>query len=378
MRKLSVYIHIPFCVRKCFYCDFLSFPAEEEEKTAYVEALLKEIRAEAAHYRNYAVDTVFIGGGTPSLLSGEWIEKILYILKENFAFSQNPEITVEVNPGSAEEEKLLQYRSAGINRLSIGTQSVQDEELRCLGRVHNAEEFYETYRLAEKAGFSNINVDLISAVPGQTCASFLKTLKAVVRLKPNHLSVYSLIVEKGTPFYDWYGEGGTKKPDAAALPSEEEECRMDEQTELFLKEKGYSRYEISNYAKEGACCRHNLAYWRRYDYVGFGLGASSMVQNVRFKNTENMKSYVNQNFCREEHRLSTEEQMEEFMFLGLRLKKGVSRKEFYRNFLKELDAVYGDILPELYANGLLEGKEWISLTPYGRDISNYVMAQFMF
>lgn len=380
MRKLSVYIHIPFCERKCFYCDFLSFPAGEDQKERYMAALLSELQREAVRYRDYTVDTVFIGGGTPSVLKGEWIERVLNKLKEQFAFSQNPEITMEVNPGSADAGKLSRWRSAGVNRLSIGTQSVHEEELRALGRIHDAAAFYETYRLAKKEGFAHINVDLISAIPGQTCASWQDTLYAVTELSPEHISAYSLILEEGTAFYEWYG--GKKNPHAAVLPSEEEERRMDEDTGRVLKKSGYERYEISNYARSGARCRHNLAYWKRDDYAGFGLGASSMVENVRWKNTESFESYVNHassaDIRGEIQTLSVREQMEEFMFLGLRLTEGVDRKEFACLFGKTLEDSYGGVLPKLYADGLLEGEERVRLTPYGRDIANYVMAQFLF
>lgn len=404
MRKLSVYIHLPFCVKKCFYCDFLSFPAGDERKTAYMEALFHELKREAVFYREYMVDTVFIGGGTPSVLKGGWIKELLCKLKENFAFVEKPEITIEVNPGSVDAEKLLCYRQAGINRLSIGTQSVHDGELLLLGRAHDASAFYETFRLARETGFDNINVDLISAIPGQTCSSYTDTLETVAGLGPEHISAYSLIVEEGTPFFELYGEGKQKHPEAPALPSEDEERRMYEATELLLGQKGYRRYEISNYARPGMCCRHNKAYWRRYDYVGLGLGASSMVKNVRWKNTEDFDSYVNylqkeaaavqirrttggagcteNGDCRgirvETQILGRKEQMEEFMFLGLRFTEGVSRKEFFSLFGEKMQEVYGEALGRLYRDGLLEGEEWVRLTPYGRDISNYVMAQFLF
>lgn len=392
MRKLGIYVHIPFCVKKCLYCDFLSFSHESAAELAgvdaeerYVEALIKEIEKEAENYKNHVVDTVFIGGGTPSILPEQWIEKILCKLKEEFNFRENqeitPEITIEVNPGTVTEEKLRSYKEAGINRISIGTQSIREEELRILGRIHSADDFFLTYELARKVGFSNINVDVMSALPGQTCEKYRETLEKVVQLKPEHISAYSLIIEEGTPFYDRYGKGieGEDK-----LPEEEEERLMYEETEHFLHKYGYQRYEISNYSLPGRECRHNIAYWERLDYVGFGLGASSMAANIRWKNEEELKQYIelanhkNGQMKRELQQLSVSEQMEEFMFLGLRLTKGVSRKTFSDMFHQEIDVVYAEILEKLEHQKLIAIGERVSLTPYGRDVSNYVMAQFLF
>ena len=393
-KRLSIYIHIPFCIRKCFYCDFLSFPAEETQKEQYVQALLQEIREEAGRYASYTVETVFIGGGTPSVLSAGQIERIMDCLTESFSFasgegagdsSRLPEITIEVNPGTVTPDQLKSFRAAGINRISIGTQSVQDHELELLGRIHRAADFFNTYEMAEAAGFSNVNVDIMSALPGQTLEAYTDTLSKVCALHPAHISAYSLIIEEGTYFYRLYGEGAEGRQAFPVLPTEEEEREMYEQTEAFLKNKGYHRYEISNYAKPGMECRHNTAYWRRYNYAGFGLGAASMVENVRWKNTSDMTAYLSRFLLRAEtdggkeeiQVLSIKEQMEEFMFLGLRLTEGVSRKEFYSCFGTEMDSVYGPILEKLCGQGLLTAEEWVRLTPYGRDISNYVMAEFL-
>lgn len=387
---LSIYIHIPFCIKKCLYCDFLSFKADDAMKDAYCHALLLEIEKESIHYQNNRVDTVFIGGGTPSLLPETYIESILYKLREYYCFTDCPEITIEVNPGTVDMAKLKVYKKAGINRLSIGTQSVQDEELAALGRIHSAEDFYETFQSARKAGFTNINVDLMSALPGQTMDKYMETLRKVTDLEPEHISAYSLIVEEGTPFYDLYGEKSSDAEPKNPLPSEEEERLMYENTKTYFKKQGYHRYEISNYAREGRECRHNTAYWRRQDYVAFGLGASSMVSNVRWKNISDISEYINyyQNLknhnaakrdikCEIQH-LSAEEQMEEFMFLGLRMTDGVSKREFVNTFNKDMDEVYGKVLIKLKEQKLIEVSERVKLTPYGCDISNFVMAHFIF
>lgn len=422
MQKLGIYVHIPFCIKKCRYCDFLSFPVSEEKKKEYVQALLKEIKEEAVHYTDFVVDTVFLGGGTPSVLPEGILEEIVDTLKSSYHFSEDraPEITVEINPATANRRKLESYHRAGVNRISIGAQSVHDRELAYLGRIHKAKDFFQTYRDAEAVGFTNINVDLMAALPGQSTADYLDNLEQVVKLKPTHISAYSLIIEEGTPFYALYGEkrGGKESADIPLLPSEEkwggkestdilpllseeewdekesadilplpseeEEREMYECTDALLRENGYHRYEISNYALAGRECQHNIGYWKRKDYVGFGLGAASMVNNVRWKNLSNMEEYIrrilvgNESIREEINRLSRQEQMEEFMFLGLRLTKGVGRKEFRETFGRDIEEVYGSVMEKLRKQGLLEAGEYISLTPYGRDVSNYAMAEFLF
>lgn len=383
MQKLSVYVHIPFCVKKCRYCDFLSFCATKEQQRTYVEALLREIELEAPKYKQYEVDTVFVGGGTPSMLPDECLEAILDGLRAVFSFAEDREITVEVNPGTVDEERLKKYCEMGINRLSIGTQSVHDEELAYLGRIHRAKDFFETFQAARNAGFENINVDVMAALPGQSLRAYMDNLEKIVQLKPEHISAYSLIIEEGTGFYELYGEGVSVKEGVLPLPTEEEERQMYECTETFLKQNGYHRYEISNYAMEGKECIHNIAYWERKNYVGFGIGAASMVENVRWKNLTDIEDYMQklaqkQTVKEDVDVLSEAEQMEEFMFLGLRLTEGVSREKFMHTFGKSMDEVYGIVLRRLEKQRLIEGEERVRLTPYGRDISNYVMAEFLF
>lgn len=284
-RELELYIHIPFCAKKCAYCDFLSGPADEQTVADYVTALRKEIESYKESAKNYEVTTVFFGGGTPSLLSGEQMAELMNAIKDTFMLKEEAEITMEANPGTVTESNLSAYKEAGINRISFGLQSVKDEELRMLGRIHTFEEFLESYDMARKAGFHNINVDLISAIPGQTLTSWEETLRTVIELQPEHISAYSLIVEEGTTFAKLYGEGCEKEE---LLPDEDEERRIYERTEEMLKEAGYHRYEISNYAKDGYECRHNLGYWERKEYLGLGLGASSLLNETRFHNTEHM------------------------------------------------------------------------------------------
>lgn len=417
MKELSIYIHIPFCVRKCLYCDFLSFPVSgtvsrietpsalcagssaEEKIKHYVNLIKKELVRESVKYRQHQVISVFWGGGTPSLLSGNIITDVMEIVRKNYRMEAGAEITMEMNPGTADAQKLRQYVAAGINRLSIGLQSADDSELARIGRIHDYRTFLNTYDAAEKAGFRNINIDLMSALPGQSAASYEQTLKRVIALLPEHISAYSLILEEGTPLYE-------RRADYL-FPTEEEEQEMDRLTREVLASGGYHRYEISNYALEGYECRHNKVYWQRGDYAGFGLGASSMVGNVRWSNPAEMEHYrkyveqpgVEADVCGEvgtvqgkvqaaetaaeyvpaRQILTTREQMEEFMFLGLRMVNGVSEEKFERTFGLPMETVYGDVLAGLYRQGLLlKEQNRIRLTERGMEVGNYAMAQFLF
>lgn len=384
-KELSIYIHIPFCIRKCLYCDFLSAPSNEKEAEQYVEALCREIAEESSSYVNYKINTVFIGGGTPSVLPGKKIEQILQTVYKYYAVNKKCEVSIEANPGTITSEKLTCWRRAGINRLSIGLQSAIDSELKSLGRIHRSKEFFQSYELAVKSGFNNINVDLMSAIPEQTVESYRETLRTVTGLNPPpvHISSYSLIVEEGTPFYE----------NTPELPDEDTEREMYKITNDILSGCGYVQYEISNYAKPGYECRHNQVYWRRGNYVGFGIGAASLVENVRFSNTGNIECYLNcymghtcdDNKIKENiQELSLKEQMEEFMFLGLRMIKGVSEEEFLRTFGSAIGQIYPGIVEEFCQKGLLKreieqgtGEHRICLTRYGIDVSNIVMAEFL-
>ena len=272
VQALGVYIHIPFCVQKCVYCDFLSASATRETQKTYIEALKREIEEEAKHYSDYKIETVFFGGGTPSILQAEEIAECLAVLKENYHIDKNAEITLEMNPGTATAEKLLGLQKAGVNRLSIGLQSAQNEELKLLGRIHTWEDFRQTYQMARTAGFTNINIDLMCALPGQSCATWEDTLQKILALKPEHISAYSLIIEEGTVLHDHLEQ-------YPPIPSEEDDRLMYQRTKELLHAYGYERYEISNYALKGYESRHNTIYWTRKAYVGFGLGASSKLIN---------------------------------------------------------------------------------------------------
>ena len=369
---LELYVHIPFCVRKCQYCDFLSGPSDEETKDRYIEALLKEIRA-AEHTEDYEIVSVFIGGGTPSALKAEAIASIMRTLQEQFFFCEDAEVTIEANPGTVDLEKLTIYRNVGINRLSLGLQSTDAEELKLLGRIHSYEEFLKSYEWARKAGFSNINIDLMFAIPGQTGEAWRQHLYQVAELNPEHISAYSLIIEEGTPFAEQNLD----------LPDEDTEYQMYEDTAEILERYGYRQYEISNYAKPGYMCRHNAGYWQRLEYLGFGLGASSLYGGMRFSNTHQMQEYLKESRNPDQIRkdvtvLSRNEQIEEFMFLGLRMTEGISEKKFEENFDVRLMDIYGDILQKYEETGFMEHIEtkW-RLTRKGIHVSNHILADFL-
>ena len=395
--ELSLYIHIPFCVRKCGYCDFLSAPADEKARDRYVQALLMEIeRYQGTETADRKIKTLYIGGGTPSILSVDQLDRIIQKIKCIFNFCDDIEASMEMNPGTASKEKCRALYQMGINRLSIGLQSTNDKELKTLGRIHSYEDFLNTYAWCREAGFQKINVDLMAALPYQTVESYTTGLRKIIRLAPEHISAYSLILEEGTPFYQKYNSG------CYPLPDEEQERLMYRETEQILAQAGYERYEISNYAKRGYACRHNLVYWQGGDYLGLGLGSSSYMDGVRFHNTTDFDTYVNQGaHVEDREELSMQAKMEEFMFLGLRVMAGVSGTEFEKRFGKTMEDVYGDVLRKHEEEGLLrierkearkenrkeasaaepaKGKtniERVMLTTKGVDVSNYVFADFL-
>ena len=369
---IEIYIHIPFCIKKCDYCDFLSGPSGPEEQTDYVQALLREIDT-VKEGKGRSVSSIFIGGGTPSVLDAGFIGEILNRIRNKFQIQNDAEITIEANPGTADYGKLQAYREYGINRLSIGLQSPDDRELKILGRIHNYEQFLETYKEARKVGFDNINIDLMSAIPDQTYKGWEKNLRTVAALEPEHISAYSLIIEEGTPF----------AARELNLPDEDTEYNMYEATARILEEYGYKQYEISNYAKRGMACRHNIGYWTRQDYLGFGLGASSLYGKERFSNTADRKKYLENSFNTElirerEPILSREDEMAEFMFLGLRMTEGVAKTDFEQIFGCCIEQIYGDVLKKYESMGLLQEKNGrIFLSRAGIHVSNSVMADFL-
>ena len=425
----SLYLHIPFCVKKCRYCDFLSGPQDEETRERYTRALINEIKLQTVCPAGTPVDTVFFGGGTPSVLSGSQIERIMEALYSFFSIQEDAEISMETNPGTADEEKLGILKRSGINRLSLGVQSMHDRELALLGRIHTADQARMTFEKARKAGFDNINIDLMSALPGQSFESWADTLEQAVRWAPDHISAYSLIIEEGTPFASMYENGSLP-----ALPDEDMDREMYHYTGAFLAEHGYQRYEISNYAIPGRECRHNSGYWTGHPYLGLGIGAASYVNGTRFSNCTDLRKYsdlladekdrtggTEQGDAAEQtagteqtgqhpeaeslisgnpscgsragrkidtgitalirtdiHPLSAEEQMEEFMFLGLRMTEGVREAVFSERFGKRIEQVYGQVLEKHISQEVLEKTPGgYRLTERGVDVSNYVLADYL-
>ena len=375
-KKIELYIHIPFCKSKCRYFDFCSFRAEDTVIDDYITKLKEELIFWGKKLTREEVVTVFIGGGTPSYLKEQYIKEICNIIFRYFKVSENAEITIEANPGTVDLKKLCTYRESGINRISFGLQSTIQEELQYLGRIHTYEQFLQCYNWAREAGFCNISVDLMSAIPKQTIHSYEKNLRTIAELSPEHISAYRLIIEEGTPFYE-------DENLEDLLPSEEDEVRMYQMTAQILKEYGYEQYEISNYAKQGYMCRHNAGYWQRREYLGFGLGASSLYGGMRFSNTHQMQEYLKESRNPDQIRqdvtvLSRNERIEEFMFLGLRMTEGISEKKFEENFDVRLMDVYGDILQKYEETGFMEHIEtkW-RLTRKGIHVSNHILADFL-
>ena len=380
-KKLELYVHIPFCEKKCLYCDFLSFSAEDDLHKAYVDKLIEEIRVQAKNYSDYQISSIFIGGGTPSVIKAVYISNIMSAIYEAFIVESLAEVSIECNPGTVDIDKLLVYKQSGINRISVGLQSSVDKELQHLGRVHTYADFLYSYEKIRESGYKNVNIDLMSALPWQTLDSWKSTLKKVVMLKPEHISAYSLIIEEGTEFSKIYGSPEGRK----FLPTEEVEREMYHSTIDILKNYGYERYEISNYAKPGYESKHNIGYWTGEEYLGFGIGASSYVYGRRFHVEKDIKKYLDINMKKDImplyqniHELSTKEKMEEFMFLGLRLTKGVLVTDFYDRFGMELIDVFEKPIQKNISFGLLKYENlYLRLTDKGLDLSNRVMGDFL-
>lgn len=371
--KISLYIHIPFCVRKCLYCDFPSFSGMESIFDDYVRMLCREIDETYSDYRGMEVKSIFVGGGTPSVLPPALLGRISDKIFSRFDVDSKAEITIETNPGTLDAKKLAEMKSMYFNRLSMGLQAWQDRLLKKLGRIHTADEFETNFLQARDAGFKNINVDLMFALPAQSLDDWQETLEKVIKLRPEHISAYSLIIEEGTPFFDMFDRGELKETD------EDTDRKMYYLAKEMLSDKSYKQYEISNFAKEGFECYHNKVYWRTEEYQGFGLGAHSYADGVRFHNTYDMKEYLRGEGLRlDKEFLSLQEKQEEFMFMGLRMNEGVSEAEFLRRFGESMDSVYGDEIKELISEELLVKKDGrLSLTDRGVDISNSVFEKFI-
>ncbi|EJT6163775.1 radical SAM family heme chaperone HemW [Clostridium perfringens] len=376
MDKISLYIHIPFCAQKCLYCDFPSFARKDHLRKAYIEALNKEIISLREKHNNLEINTIFIGGGTPSVLEADELECLLKeVAKLNMA--KDIEYSMECNPGNLTEEKLEVMKKYGVNRISMGLQAKQDNLLKGLGRIHNYKTFKENFLLAKKVGFNNINVDLMFGLPNQRLNEWEETLREIISLEPAHISAYSLIIEEGTAFYNLY------ENDKLKLPTEEEERKMYHLAKKILEENGFNQYEISNYAKEGKECRHNLAYWNMDNWIGVGSAAASYINGKRIKNISNVEEYINSinekgEAVEEIINNSKNDNMEEFMFMGLRKINGIDENEFKKRFSMNINDVYGEILNKYIDEGLLiRDSGRIFLSEKGIEISNVIMADFL-
>lgn len=378
MKNISLYIHIPFCKSKCKYCDFLSFDNKKETINEYVNALINEIKNYGQHTVDYQVKSIFIGGGTPSILSCEDITRIFNALKEHYNIDKEAEITLEANPGTLTIEKIEALIDSGVNRVSLGLQSCNNNKLKQLGRIHTWEKFLTNYKLIRKCGIKNINIDLMFGLPSQTTQEWKSDLNSIITLKPEHISCYGLIIEDGTVFHKLYQE------DKLILPSEEMERKMYWLTHDMLEENNYKHYEISNFALNDKECYHNKVYWKEQAYIGIGLGASSYFEGYRYKNIDNFEKYLflngDINGIKEQiQKIDKKTEIEEYMFLGLRLLDGIKKQEFYDRWGNDIDYYYKDIIKELIAKGLLhEDSHLIRLTPKGIDVSNYVLSMFLF
>ncbi|MDM0445530.1 radical SAM family heme chaperone HemW [Clostridium perfringens] len=376
MDKISLYIHIPFCAQKCLYCDFPSFARKDHLRKAYIEALNKEIISLREKHNNLEINTIFIGGGTPSVLESDELE---YLLKEvaKLNMAKDIEYSMECNPGNLTEEKLEVMKKYGVNRISMGLQAKQDNLLKGLGRIHNYKTFKENFLLAKKVGFNNINVDLMFGLPNQKLNEWEETLREIISLEPAHISAYSLIIEEGTAFYNLYENNKLK------LPTEEEERKMYHLAKKILEENGFNQYEISNYAKKGKECRHNLAYWNMDNWIGVGSASASYMDGKRIKNISSVEEYINSinekgEAIEEIINNSKNDNMEEFMFMGLRKINGIDENEFKNRFSMNINDVYGEIINKYIDEGLLIRESGrIFLSEKGIEISNIIMADFL-
>lgn len=374
MKELSLYVHIPFCKSKCLYCDFPSFANRENLMSDYINALIKEINMKAT---KYIIRSLFIGGGTPSYLSEGDLEKLLKCL-DKLNFKENAEKTIECNPGTISDDKLKIIKKYNINRISIGLQSVDNNILKSIGRIHTFEQFKENYQKIRKYGFNNVNIDVMFGLPNQSVKNYINGLKEIINLKPDHISAYSLIIEEGTPFFKDY------ENEKLNLPNEDQEREMYHKGKELLELNGYNQYEISNFAKDNKRCFHNIQYWKCNEYLGVGAYSSSFIDSKRIKNVQDIKEYIHlidNNKSTEiiENINNLNDNMEEFMFMGLRMIEGIEKLEFERRFKKNIYSIYNSQINNNIKKGLLLDKdERIKLTPLGIEFSNEVMCEFVF
>ncbi|MGL5417165.1 MAG: radical SAM family heme chaperone HemW [Clostridium sp.] len=371
-KEKLLYIHIPFCKQKCFYCDFPSFSNIDYLRKEYLEMLKKESEIRC----NDVYESLFIGGGTPSHLNITELDYLGVILKK-IKFTENAEKTMECNPGTINEEKLKRIKEIGINRISFGLQTTNNSLLKEIGRIHTIEQFKENFKLARKVGFTNINIDLMFGLPNQSIEDVEKTLKEIINLNPEHISFYSLIIEEGTPFYKMY------EKDILNLPSEEEEREMYAIGKSLLEKNGYKQYEFSNYSKKGFECLHNEGYWKLKEYLGIGSSSSSFLNNKRIKNKSNVKEYIKEmkeigNAVDEIIENEKKENIEEYVFLGLRMIDGIDKEDFKKKFNEDIKEIYKEEIITNIKKGLLrEANGKILLTKEGVEVSNYVLSDFI-
>ena len=378
MEKLGIYIHIPFCVSKCGYCDFCSHTPKKGETERYLNALLLNMQDFSVSAKDYSVDTVFIGGGTPTLLHKKQIKDIIDCLYTYFNIEKDAEITIEANPGTIDKRGLRALLSMGINRISFGLQSASDTELRALGRIHTYEEFSDTFKAARSAGFKNINVDLMYGIPHQTEESFAKTLAIVKSLSPEHISVYGLKVEEGTPFYE--------KRDSLPLPDEESEYRMYRMAHAALESAGYEHYEVSNYSRRGFASKHNLRYWKNDKYLGFGVAAHSYFGGQRYAYTDDIEAYMLEmehptnisNILSECTDIDVFTKETEYVMLAMRLFKGVDFAEYRREFGEDFLRKYASRLETYIKGGFVKVDDRkCAFTLKGMYVSNYILSEIL-
>lgn len=373
MKTYGLYVHIPFCAQKCYYCDFASYSGKDHYVEEYLQVLKMEIEEKT---RGKIFDTLFIGGGTPSFLSKKELEILGETLKK-VKKTKDYEFSMECNPGNLTREKAVAIKEMGINRLSIGVQTSNDEILLEIGRIHTFKLFEENFHMLREMGFSNINVDLIYALPHETKKILQKTLEDITKLKPDHISCYSLIIEEFTPFYE------KQKNNTLMLPSEEIEREMHDMVVDQLKANGYDRYEISNYALYGKVCRHNIRYWEGRDYVGCGVSAHEYVEGVRRENHKTIEGYLRLmkdlgSGTVKTHENTWEENIEEYIFMGMRMVKGISKAEFERRFSRDFEEMFKEPIHKHVKEGLLENNEThLKFTKKGMEFSNHVLVDFL-
>ncbi|OPX45297.1 radical SAM family heme chaperone HemW [Clostridium thermobutyricum] len=372
-KETLLYVHIPFCKQKCFYCDFPSFANIEYLREDYLNALKIEIESRC---KDIEFSSLFIGGGTPSYLTEEELRKLFNILR-NVKFVHGAEKTIECNPGTINKEKLEIMKEGGINRISFGLQTTNNNLLKEIGRIHTLETFEENFKLARDIGFKNINIDLMFGLPNQKLDELKETLNYIIKLNPEHISFYSLIIEEGTAFYNMY------EKDILNLPSEEEERAMYSIGKEILESNGYKQYEFSNYAKSNNECFHNIGYWKLKDYIGVGSSSSSFINNKRIKNISNVKKYIdniniNKKAFEEILENSKKENMEEYIFLGLRMLEGIDKRDFKDKFNLDIEEVYeNEIISNIKKGLMIQTNERLKLTKQGIEVSNYVLSDFI-